>query len=98
MADALIPRMPARSMGLKLLLVCFLALLMSIPALFVFGLLNERTQLAEQVTAESSLIGGPQTFVGPILAAPYTVPGSVAVAAPPPPSLDAKPLDARKDA
>ena len=73
MADALIPRMPARSMGLKLLLVCFLALLMSIPALFVFGLLNERTQLAEQVTAESSLIGGPQTFVGPILAAPYTV-------------------------
>ena len=47
--DALTARIPARSMGLKLLLVCLLALLMSIPALFVFGLLSERTNRADQV-------------------------------------------------
>ena len=35
---------PRRSLGLKLLLVCALALLMSIPALFVFGLLMDPQQ------------------------------------------------------
>lgn len=73
-------RLPARSMGLKLLLVCALALLMSIPALFVFGILNDRTHRADQVTRElGSLSGGPQTFLGPVLAVPYQLPPKPAV-------------------
>ena len=74
-------RMPARSMGLKLLLVCLLALLMSIPALFVFALLSDRTNRAEQVTQEvGGLSGGPQTFLGPVLAVPYRVSAEPAAA------------------
>ena len=73
--DALAARIPARSMGLKLLLVCLLALLMSIPALFVFGLLSERTNRADQVAREvGGMVGGPQTFIGPILSVPYVAP------------------------
>jgi inner membrane protein len=89
-ARPLTSRLPARSMGLKLLLVCFLALVMSIPALFVFGILADRTGRAEQVTQElGQLSGGPQTFLGPVLAVPYTTPaGSAVQAAPPPPMRD----------
>lgn len=66
---------PRRSMGLKLLLVCGLALLMSIPALFVFMLLGDRTNRAEQVATEvGALVGGEQTFLGPVLAVPYSTP------------------------
>ena len=62
-------------MGLKLLLVCALALLMSIPAFFVFMLLSDRTHRAEQVTSEvSQLVGGEQTFLGPVLAISYVMP------------------------
>lgn len=80
-------RLPARSMGLKLLLVCALALLMSIPALFVFGILNDRTNRANEVTQElGQLSGGPQTFLGPVLAVPYRVPpGAASQPAPSPP-------------
>ena len=86
-------RLPARSMGLKLLLVCALALLMSIPALFVFAILNDRTNRAEEVTQElGQLSGGPQTFLGPVLAVPYRVPpgGTTLIppAPPPPPMRD----------
>ena len=64
---------PRRSLGLKLLLVCLLAFLMSIPALFVFGLLMDRTNRAETVATEvGGLMGGPQTFLGPVIAVPYT--------------------------
>ncbi len=77
-------RLPSRSMGLKLLLVCALALLMSIPALFVFALLSDRTNRAEQVTEEvGQLSGGPQTFLGPVVAVPYRIPAT-AVAQPQP--------------
>lgn len=70
-----LPRLPRRSMGLKLLLVCALALLMSIPALFVFALLGDRTHRAEEVTKEiGALVGGPQTFLGPVIGVPYTLP------------------------
>ncbi|MBN8553107.1 MAG: cell envelope integrity protein CreD [Caulobacterales bacterium] len=65
---------PRRSLGLKLLLVCGLALLMSIPALMVFGLLIDRSNRAETVATEvGSLMGGPQTFLGPVIAVPYTL-------------------------
>ncbi len=72
-------RTPSRSMGLKLLLVCALALLMSVPALLVFALLSDRTSRAEQVAAEvGALTGGPQTFLGPVLAVPYITPPAAA--------------------
>jgi inner membrane protein len=77
-------------MGLKLLLVCGLALLMSIPALFVFAILMDRTHRAETVTQElGALSGGPQTFLGPVLAVPYTAPAGANNAAPPAPARDA---------
>lgn len=62
------------SMGFKLILVCGLALLMAIPALFVGGLVGDRTKRAEDVVKEiSSHVGGPQTFLGPTLAIPYSI-------------------------
>lgn len=70
-------QLPRRSMGLKLLLVCGLAVLMSVPAMFVFGLLWDRTNRAEQVTEEiGDLMGGQQTFLGPVIAVPYTLPAN----------------------
>lgn len=64
----------SRSMGIKLLLVCGLALLMLIPALFVFGLVNERKHREGDVMKQiSAQVGGHQTFLGPVLAIPYTV-------------------------
>lgn len=68
-------RVNSRSMGLKLIVVCGLALLMTIPALFVYGLIEDRTQRAKDVTNEiSGLVGGQQTFLGPTLVIPYDVP------------------------
>lgn len=61
-----------RSFGLKLLLVCALAALMSLPAFAVFGLIYERTNRAQQVVSEvGATFGGEQAFSGPMLAAPY---------------------------
>jgi len=71
-------RINSRSMGLKLIVVCGLALLMTIPALFVSGLVEERTQRAGEVTNEiSGLVGGQQTFLGPTLVIPYDVPPQI---------------------
>jgi inner membrane protein len=68
-------RLKTRSMGMKLIVVCGLALAMTIPALFVEGLVEERTQRAADVTREiANHVGGQQTFLGPTLAIPYTVP------------------------
>jgi inner membrane protein len=48
---------------------------MSIPALFVFGILMDRTNRADQVSQElGQLSGGPQTFLGPVLSVPYRTP------------------------
>jgi inner membrane protein len=64
-----------RSMGVKLLVVCGLALVMTIPSFFVASLLQERTTRAADVVKEvSSHVGGQQTFLGPTLAIPYTIP------------------------
>lgn len=73
---SLLPTSARRSLGLKLLLVCGLALLMSIPALFVFGLLIDRSNRAERVGDEiGDLMGGKQTFLGPVIAVPYSLAG-----------------------
>ena len=68
-------KLPTRSMGLKIIVVCFLALVMSIPALFVWALIEDRSERAQQVVSEvTNLVGGQQTFLGPVLAVPYRVP------------------------
>lgn len=65
----------SRSMGIKLLVVGFLALLMAIPAIFVSSIVEDRTNRAKDVMQEiSGHVGGQQTFLGPVLAIPYTVP------------------------
>ncbi len=65
--------LPSRSFGLKLLLVCVLALVMAIPALFVFSVVYDRSSRAERVSAEiSNRYGGEQTSMGPVLVLPYT--------------------------
>jgi len=68
-------RVQSRSMGMKLIVVCGLALLLTLPALFVKGLIEERTERAVDVIREvSAHVGGQQTFLGPILAVPYSIP------------------------
>ena len=63
-----------RSMGLKLIVVCGLAFLMAIPALFVSSVVEDRTKRAADVVQEiSAHVGGPQIFLGPTVAVPYTV-------------------------
>lgn len=65
----------SRSMGLKLIVVCVLALLMTIPALFIWGLINDRSVRAAAVLKEiGNDVGGQQTFLGPTLAIPYNLP------------------------
>jgi inner membrane protein len=62
-------------MGMKLIIVCGLVLLMTIPAFFVSSMVDERTNRAKDVVKDvSSHVGGPQTFLGPTLAIPYSVP------------------------
>jgi len=65
----------AASTGVKLILVGILALLMTIPAFFVSSLVDDRTRRERDVVNEiSSHVGGQQTFLGPILGIPYTIP------------------------
>src|SRR5437868_3748227 len=62
-------------MGVKLIVVCGMALLMTIPMFFVEGLIDDRTKRAADVVGEiSGHVGGQQTFLGPTLAIPYYVP------------------------
>jgi len=62
-------------MGLKLLLVCGLALLMTIPSIFVNSIVEDRTKRAKDVIEEiSGRAGGEQTFLGPSLSIPYSIP------------------------
>jgi inner membrane protein len=66
------------STGVKLIVVCVLALLMTIPAFFVSGLVEERTQRRQEVIKDiSSHVGGQQTLLGPTLAIPYTIPPQI---------------------
>lgn len=73
--SALQARIGSRSIGLKLIVVCGLALVMTIPAAFVHGVVGDRTERAAGVVTDiSAQVGGRQTFLGPTLAIPYTVP------------------------
>lgn len=64
-----------RSLGVKLFVVCALALIMLVPALLVGGLINERTAREAQVVSEiSAHVGGQQIFLGPTLVVPYRIP------------------------
>lgn len=68
-------RLKSMSVGLKLIVVCGLALMMFIPSLFVFDLVRERRGRADDVAREiSHSVGGKQTFLGPTLAIPFEVP------------------------
>lgn len=67
-----------RSMGVKLIVICFLALLMLIPAILVVSLIEDRKgREADVVKQISQNVGGQQTFLGPILAIPYSTPADL---------------------
>lgn len=66
------------SMGVKLIVVCFLALLMMIPAFLVESLVHDRkSREADVVRQISQYVGGEQTFLGPVLAIPYSTPADL---------------------
>jgi inner membrane protein len=68
-----LPKLPSRSLGLKFILVCCLALLMAIPALFVNDIAKERARNAASVVSElGAQMGGEQSVAGPILIVPMT--------------------------
>lgn len=72
-------RARSRSMGLKLFIVCGLALAMTIPAFFVDDLVDERRHRENDVVKDiSNHVGGQQTFLGPTLAIPYRIPAVTA--------------------
>jgi inner membrane protein len=65
----------SRSIGMKLIVICGLALLMVIPSFFVADLIQDRTKRESDVIKEiSAHVGGQQTFLGPTLAIPYVIP------------------------
>ena len=49
LSSSLPVRIKSRSMGVKLIVVCGLALLMTIPSFFVGGLVDERTSREKEV-------------------------------------------------
>lgn len=68
-------KVSASSMGVKLIVVCVLALLMMIPAFLVGSLVEDREGRESQVVKEiSQYVGGEQCFLGPVLAIPYSAP------------------------
>lgn len=64
--------LPQRSFGLKLILVCMLALLMAIPAGFVWMVIYSRANDAQAAIADvAALRGGPQDLMGPAITVPF---------------------------
>lgn len=64
--------LPQRSFGLKLMLVCALALMMAIPAGFVWVLVYARSSDAQAAIYEvADLRGGPQDLMGPAIVVPF---------------------------
>src|SRR3990167_6079800 len=67
-------RMRSADWGGKALLVCALAVLMTIPGMFVWALIKDRSDRSEGVVREvSHLQGGAQQVMGPLLVVPWTV-------------------------
>jgi inner membrane protein len=67
-----------RSLGIKLIVVGVLAMLMTLPALFVYSLIEDRTVRAGQVATDiSRSVGGAQLFLGPVLVIPQVTPATV---------------------
>ncbi len=63
-----------RSFGLKLILVGALAFALSIPAMFIHGLVFERSNRAEEVRRDIyNVTGGEQTISGPVILVPASV-------------------------
>lgn len=68
------PFAPARSFGLKLLLVGGLAFLMWIPCMMIYALVWERSTRADEVRREiHDSAGGAQTISGPIILVPALI-------------------------
>ncbi|MEO1187444.1 MAG: cell envelope integrity protein CreD [Pseudomonadota bacterium] len=64
--------LPQRSAGLKLVLVCALAALMTIPAMLIHNIVFERsTGLDRAIAQVSETAGGQQSVLGPVLTLPY---------------------------
>ena len=63
---------PQRSFGLKLILVCTLALMMAVPALFVWALIYQRSSDANRAINDvAQLRGGMQDLMGPAITVPF---------------------------
>jgi inner membrane protein len=63
-----------RSPGFKFFLILTLALLLTIPMMLVWALVEERSMRAQSVISEiGAQWGEPQTIVGPFLTVPYTM-------------------------
>lgn len=68
------PRPRSADWGGKALLVCALAVLMTIPGMFVWALIKDRSDRSEGVVQEvSQLQGGSQQVLGPLLVVPWSV-------------------------
>lgn len=62
-----------RSLGVKLFVVCGLALVMTAPRFLVSGLIEDRSTRSQDLIREiRQQVGGQQTFLGPTLAIPYS--------------------------
>lgn len=63
---------PQRSFGLKLILVCALALAMAIPAGFVWAIFSSRAIAAQNAVYEvTNLQAGSQNLLGPVIIVPF---------------------------
>lgn len=64
--------LPQRSFGLKLLLVCALALSMAVPAGFVWMIFSSRAIVAQAAIFDvTALQAGSQNLMGPVIAVPF---------------------------
>ncbi|MBN8706687.1 MAG: cell envelope integrity protein CreD [Bacteroidetes bacterium] len=67
------PFISTRSIGWRLAIIIALSLLLTIPAMMIEGLINERSQSGNEAVVEvGSKWGGQQTITGPVLTIPFT--------------------------
>ena len=64
--------LPQRSFGLKLILVCALALSMAVPDGFVYMIFTSRAMAAQTAIMDvTSLQAGSQNLMGPVIVVPF---------------------------